>query len=629
MSNWGFLSDYFSWFSTGSNNTSEPVKKKEDKRNGTKGGKNQSDDINNNKKRVKKYSPNAKDSKEYIGEHIQEEDPFGTENDININTTKTNEGTGGNENTEKGTKKTEKDGGLLNQLGLSSWLPSYDLSAMNDYKKGYYLDEEAKKMLPKKNLKKSNVIKIDANGNPEFADPTYVQGNKEKKVVVDTTYYDALNVQPSATLGEIKNSYYRLALKYHPDKNKDPEAKVKFQKISEAYQVLSDEGRRDKYDKYGIKATKDMILIDPSIFFMMLFSSEELVSYTGTLRIAFFVQMAFEENMAIEDKKSSNENIMSELEIEQAIREVELALCLRERLEPYVQDDEHWEEDMEKEIKGLLESSFSSSILESIGWTYENVATSYIAEVTTLWGMGATVANIQAASRTIGNTLCAAKSVINTVVTIKDISGKHDRRSASKMPEVTSSDFADVRQQRLKNIPCNIFYDYEKRQYTSQGNCENMQKYMDEENTKKKPAPSSSSIHVDSVSETQNIDNEEEQVAESKSFAKEENKALGSILKNILTLVLWDIESTVRQAASKVVRDEQVDVKQRLKRAEGMKLLGQLMQKWSRTKKDFSNVEGEAEIDATRLLENALIKAAHMANDEEEEHKGENTYTEK
>ncbi|KXJ28234.1 dnaJ homolog subfamily B member 6 [Exaiptasia diaphana] len=66
-------------------------------------------------------------------------------------------------------------------------------------------------------------------------------------------YYDILDVPKSATEQDIKKAYRRLALKWHPDKNPDnkDEAEAKFKEISEAYEVLSDEKRRNIYDKYG------------------------------------------------------------------------------------------------------------------------------------------------------------------------------------------------------------------------------------------------------------------------------------------------------------------------------------------------------------------------------------------
>ncbi|OLY79188.1 Chaperone protein DnaJ, partial [Smittium mucronatum] len=64
-------------------------------------------------------------------------------------------------------------------------------------------------------------------------------------------YYDILGVSKSASVSEIKKSYYQLAKKYHPDVNKEAGAKEKFHKIQEAYDTLSDESKRSNYDQFG------------------------------------------------------------------------------------------------------------------------------------------------------------------------------------------------------------------------------------------------------------------------------------------------------------------------------------------------------------------------------------------
>lgn len=65
-------------------------------------------------------------------------------------------------------------------------------------------------------------------------------------------YYQTLGVSKNASTEEIKKAYKKLAKKYHPDKNQgDKDSEEKFKAVSEAYEVLSDENKRIRYDKYG------------------------------------------------------------------------------------------------------------------------------------------------------------------------------------------------------------------------------------------------------------------------------------------------------------------------------------------------------------------------------------------
>ncbi len=64
-------------------------------------------------------------------------------------------------------------------------------------------------------------------------------------------YYEVLGVGKSSSPDEIKSQYRKLALKFHPDRNKSPDAQEHFKEISEAYAVLSDSSKRQLYDQHG------------------------------------------------------------------------------------------------------------------------------------------------------------------------------------------------------------------------------------------------------------------------------------------------------------------------------------------------------------------------------------------
>ncbi|KAI8384277.1 uncharacterized protein BYT42DRAFT_493002 [Radiomyces spectabilis] len=63
--------------------------------------------------------------------------------------------------------------------------------------------------------------------------------------------YEVLGVKKDASSSEIKKAYYGLAKKYHPDTNKDKDAREKFVQIQEAYEILSDDQKRQQYDQFG------------------------------------------------------------------------------------------------------------------------------------------------------------------------------------------------------------------------------------------------------------------------------------------------------------------------------------------------------------------------------------------
>ncbi len=78
--------------------------------------------------------------------------------------------------------------------------------------------------------------------------------NQKESVMVMSKqdFYETLEVSKGATVEEIKKSYRRLAMKYHPDHNQgNAEAEAKFKAINEAYEVLKDEQKRAAYDRYG------------------------------------------------------------------------------------------------------------------------------------------------------------------------------------------------------------------------------------------------------------------------------------------------------------------------------------------------------------------------------------------
>ena len=109
---------------------------------------------------------------------------------------------------------------------------------------------------------------------------------RPQRQVADREYYDLLGIEPNATNSEVKKAYYVKARESHPDRNPDPLAHSKFQKIGEAYQVLSDEKLRANYDEGGKTNVEDAPQLDSSTLFAMIFGSEKFEPLVGELKLA-------------------------------------------------------------------------------------------------------------------------------------------------------------------------------------------------------------------------------------------------------------------------------------------------------------------------------------------------------
>ncbi|CAD7704560.1 unnamed protein product [Ostreobium quekettii] len=186
---------------------------------------------------------------------------------------------------------------------------------------------------------------------------------------VEGGYYEMLNVPTNATQEEIKRQYYLLARQLHPDKNPDdPQAKERFQKLGEAYQVLADPVLRANYDQNGADSL-NVNFMDGSEFFGMLFGCEQFEYLVGELYIAATARISVD----VFDK--SMERVQYE-------RVEKLVTNLRAILERYVQGDkEGFILAQKEEATRLSKVSFGDTMLYTIGKVYEHQADIYLGDV--------------------------------------------------------------------------------------------------------------------------------------------------------------------------------------------------------------------------------------------------------
>jgi len=295
----------------------------------------------------------------------------------------------------------------------------------NKEKKGwefYFLDKEWDEL-----IETEKALKMASGGS---------SNSEEEREVKDREYYDLLGISTNATTGEIKKGYYKKARSCHPDKNRDdPEAHKKFQELSQAYNVLSDEELRAKYDKNGKSENnaEDMKNnMDPMVFFNVMFGSTLVEPYIGELWIANAADSMFkmspeeleqfshpevggddsantnkEESQAKEKEKLNA--VEEELALKMAKRPVQCAKNLRTRVEKFEKLDETdteaiktFVESCHEEAVQIAQGEQGDKYLRAIGFALEVCAQEYIGHETSIFG-GVVAGAMRGASALKGN----------------------------------------------------------------------------------------------------------------------------------------------------------------------------------------------------------------------------------
>jgi len=247
----------------------------------------------------------------------------------------------------------------------------------------YYLDQEWNEV-------QEEEAKLQGKGS------TVSQEHEAERKVKDREYYDLLKVSTSATAGEIKKAYYKEARNCHPDKRPDdPEAARKFQELGAAYQILSNEESRARYDKQGKPETngeESLQKIDPLIFFSVMFGSSLVEPYIGELWIANTADSLMKdvakdqfdeenEEMSEEERNRRAQETSQEAKLKQRKREVKCALNLRDRIAPFVdgtQDEATYTLFCQEEAMKISKGSFGEVFSTTIGFALQVEADEFL-----------------------------------------------------------------------------------------------------------------------------------------------------------------------------------------------------------------------------------------------------------
>ncbi|KAI0654329.1 DnaJ-domain-containing protein [Cubamyces menziesii] len=266
-------------------------------------------------------------------------------------------------------------------------------------------------------------------------------GTQEKPL--ETGYYDLLGVPVDSTTDDIKKAYRRLAIKHHPDKNRDdPHAEERFKEIAIAYQTLSDPELRRKYNEFGPKeSAPEGGFVDPEEIFGSIFGGERFVPIIGHISLAKDMKAALQEE---EDNESENvqrdakgREILSPEEkarreekarkaaAEKAAARAERVAKLVENLDRKLsiftesaagpsdpQVSESFRTICKLEAEELKKESYGVDLLHAIGFVYAQKAKHYLASNQTFLGMGGWIHNVQGKYHVFSETVSTLRAAM-------------------------------------------------------------------------------------------------------------------------------------------------------------------------------------------------------------------------
>ncbi|KAF8885216.1 X-domain of DnaJ-containing-domain-containing protein [Infundibulicybe gibba] len=263
---------------------------------------------------------------------------------------------------------------------------------------------------------------------------------------LETGYYDILGVPVTATTDDIKKAYRRLAIKHHPDKNPDdPNAEERFKEIAIAYQTLSDDTLRKKYNEFGPKeSAPEGGYVDPEEVFGAIFGGDRFTPIIGNISLARDMKTALQEAEEAEGDEDVNKPrdakgkiIVSEeekarKEEKERKKNAEKAEVRAERVHKLVENLERklgiftesatgpedpdvsrsWRTICEMEAEELKRESYGMELLQTIGFTYMSKAKHHLATNQTFFGVGGWLHNVQGKYHVFSETVSTLRSAI-------------------------------------------------------------------------------------------------------------------------------------------------------------------------------------------------------------------------
>lgn len=465
-------------------------------------------------------------------------------------------------------------------------------------------------------------------------------------MVADTAYYDLLEVKTNATELEIKKSYRKLAIKYHPDKNPGNEqAAETFKQISEAYQILSDKEKRLKYDQFGIQENGKQEMVDPEKFFDDIFGGESFVPYVGELTLLknLTKEMELEHKNEEEEKASKLETEQAEryyethemnissnkllgdnnlnnltpeeqkklldeekkklrdaekekIEEEQRLHrqeiQDELTKKLINRLSLYTETDksndviESVKEKFRFEAENLKMESFGLELLHTIGEIYYNKANTFLKSQDTFLGIGGWYGSLKEKGGIIKDTYSTISMALDAQSTMQKLAKMNERREKEANKENSEN------QNNENNGDNNENNDKEGNENKTELKAETKENEnitdTDRIDENKEDKNKEDESKIKSKSEN-NKEDKKEEIDEGPVPTEEEVAEMEKLLMGKILAAAWkgshmEISSNLREVVSNVLYDESVSLSKRKERADALKIIGSVFKNATRSK---------------------------------------------
>ncbi|PVH13707.1 uncharacterized protein CXQ87_001823 [Candidozyma duobushaemuli] len=449
-------------------------------------------------------------------------------------------------------------------------------------------------------------------------------------MVADTAYYDLLGLPPSATALDIKKAYRKAAIRLHPDKNPDdPTAAERFQEVGEAYQVLSDDRLREKYDKFGKQESiPSEGFEDPSEFFTMVFGGEAFKDWIGELSLLQEVEKSAElhgfadeekekeqaketdaisdinertnklylehedSNLTVEEREKKHkeeeekrrkeelEKFEEECNVKRAEMRGELSKKLVDKLSLFTETDmaddvaDSFRQKLKYEAESLKMESFGLQILHTLGSIYKTRSKIFLKKQTFLGSIGGLWWSVKEKGSVVRDTFKTVSTALEAQSTFEEFAKMQEDNEYHAKKEAEAAATTTEEQEKVRK---------EKEELE-----EKLQSLQEEKEK------------AGTVTET----SKEEKVPDKhtpEEIAEMQNYLVGKVLALAWAGSKLEIQGTAGGVCDNILYDEEVPLEKRVARAKALRIVGEVFSGMTRT---------ELEDEEARMYEEIVAQAS-------------------